>query len=69
MPDPTQPPRRFPPPWTVEEITTGQALAYVYFEDETGRVAGLWQKEARDFRPGLVSSAPKIDQRPNQLKR
>ena len=32
----------FPPPWRVEEITesfkavdaTGQALAYVYFEDE-----------------------------------
>jgi hypothetical protein len=37
--------RRFPPPWRVEEITesfkvtdaTGQALAYVYFEDEAGR--------------------------------
>ena len=38
-------PRRFPPPWTVEETAefftvrdaTGQALAYVYFEDEPGR--------------------------------
>ncbi len=37
--------RRFPPPWTVEERTesfivrdaTGQALAYVYFEDEPQR--------------------------------
>jgi hypothetical protein len=39
------PPRRFPPPWTVEDIgtafvvkdSTGQQLAYVYFEDEPGR--------------------------------
>jgi hypothetical protein len=39
-------PRRFPPPWTVEEMNdacfivrdkTGQALAYFYFEDEPGR--------------------------------
>jgi len=39
------PARRFPPPWTVEERAAafavcdanGQALAYVYFEDEPGR--------------------------------
>jgi len=39
------PPRRFPPPWTVEEQPAcfvvpdhdEQALAYVYFEDEPGR--------------------------------
>ena len=38
-------PRRFPAPWRVEESTesfrivdaNGQALAYVYFEDEEGR--------------------------------
>jgi hypothetical protein len=38
-------PRRFPPPWTVEELDdcfvvrdhSGQQLAYVYFEDEPGR--------------------------------
>ena len=39
-------PRRFPPPWTIEEHNnacfivrdnTGQALAYIYFEDEPGR--------------------------------
>ena len=37
--------RRFPPPWTVEDIGaafvvrdhSGQQLAYVYFEDEPGR--------------------------------
>ena len=39
------PARRFPPPWSVEETdacfivrdANGQALAYVYFEDEPGR--------------------------------
>jgi hypothetical protein len=43
-------PRRFPPPWTVEEPDpkldrrcfivrdqNGQALAYIYFEEEPGR--------------------------------
>jgi len=38
---PTAEPRRFPPPWTVEELNTafvvrddsGQKLAYVYFDD------------------------------------
>jgi hypothetical protein len=39
------PGRRFPPPWTVDELDgcfvvrdhSGQQLAYVYFEDEPGR--------------------------------
>jgi len=39
------PARRFPPPWSVEELNAcfvvrdhhGQALTYVYFEDEPGR--------------------------------
>jgi hypothetical protein len=38
-------PRRFPPPWTVEELDAcivvrdhnGQALSYAYFEDEPVR--------------------------------
>ena len=38
-------PRRFPPPWSVEDINaafvvkdgSGQKLAYVYYEDEPGR--------------------------------
>jgi hypothetical protein len=45
--------RRFPPPWTVEDVgadvqrrafvvkdATGQKLAYVYFENEPGRALG-----------------------------
>jgi len=43
---PMSSPRRFPPPWTIEEHndacfivrdSTGQALGYFYFEDEPGR--------------------------------
>ena len=45
-----QPPRRFPPPWSVEDIgpevqrrafivkdSNGQSLAYIYYEEEPGR--------------------------------
>jgi hypothetical protein len=52
------PQRRFPPPWSAEETeacfivrdANGQALAYVYFEDEPGRRAAahlLTPDEAR----------------------
>jgi hypothetical protein len=51
-------PRRFPPPWSVEELEacfvvrdhSGQKLAYVYYEDEPGRRAAaklLTKDEAR----------------------
>ena len=51
-------PRRFPPSWTVEELSTsyvirddnGQKLAYVHFEDEPGRRSAakmLTKDEAR----------------------
>ena len=50
--------RSFPPPWKVEELeacffvtdAAGQKLAYVYFEDEPGRLSAaklLTKDEAR----------------------
>ncbi len=47
--------RRFPPPWTVEELDAafvvkdsgGQKLAYVYFEDEPDRRSAAAREEAR----------------------
>ena len=51
-------PRRFPAPWTVEDLDTcfvvrdhdGQQLAYVYYEEESGRRSAamlLTKDEAR----------------------
>jgi hypothetical protein len=52
-------PRRFPPPWSVEELdacfvvrdNSGQKLSYVYFEDEPGR--RTWDKARRERNLGL----------------
>ena len=58
--------RRFPPPWSVDELDAGfvvrdhngQQLAYLYFEDEAGRRSAaklLTKDEAR--RGNAVRSA------------
>ena len=58
-------PRRFPPPWIVEEQAacfvlrddSGQALAYVYFEEEPGRRLAaklLTKDEARRIASNLA---------------
>jgi hypothetical protein len=59
------PARRFPPPWSVEEQSAyfvvrddnGQALAYIYFEDEPGRRSAAKLLEREETRRIAVNIA------------
>ncbi len=69
-------PRRFPPPWSVEDIgaafvvrdANGQGLAYVYYEEDPGRRASaklLTKDEARR----IAANIAKLPKRPTPGQR
>jgi hypothetical protein len=67
-------PRRFPPPWSIEEQqesfavrdATGQALAYIYFDDEPQRRAST-KRLTRDEAFLIAVNIAKLPSVPRQI--
>ncbi len=68
------PERRFPPPWSIDELTesfvvkdaTGQALAYIYFEDEPQRQMSM-KRLSRDEAFLVAVNIAKLPRVPRQI--
>jgi hypothetical protein len=66
--------RRFPAPWTIDEMPAcfvvrdreGQALAYVYFEEEAGRQSASKLLSKDDAWP-IASNIAKLPHVPRQI--